>query len=111
MNRTAGLMALCLVVGAAVMYGGSNFRLRVETVAAPDAKAPEPLPTAHTGEPRRLPGSHLHRQRHLEVEYRSRYGSSWNQKKPTAPGPACVPTTAPSVSTSSISACGLALPT
>ena len=31
---------------------------------------------------------------------------SWNQKKPTAPGPACVPTTAPSVDVNSISAFG-----
>ena len=32
--------------------------------------------------------------------------SSWNQKNPTAPGPACVPTTAPSVAVNSISAFG-----
>ena len=80
------------------------------------------LRRVHTTEARRLPGSHHRRQRHLELEYRSRPGlrptrdydvrsSSWNQKKPTAPGPACVPTTAPSVSTSSISACGRALRT
>src|SRR5215468_6926009 len=31
---------------------------------------------------------------------------SSNQKKPTVPGPACVPTTAPSVVTTSMSACG-----
>jgi hypothetical protein len=37
--------------------------------------------------------------------------ASWNQKKPAAPGPACVPTTAPSVSTSSTSACGRAFAT
>ena len=40
-----------------------------------------------------------------------RLASSWNQKKPTAPGPAWVPTTAPRFSTSSISACGRAFAT
>jgi hypothetical protein len=37
---------------------------------------------------------------------RNRHSASSNQKKPTVPGPACVPTTAPSVVTISISACG-----
>ncbi|MCI0700432.1 MAG: hypothetical protein L0241_05065, partial [Planctomycetia bacterium] len=56
MNRTAGLMVLSVAIGAAVMYGSSNFRLRVEPVNPPPVP-PLPLQLPQTAEPGRLPES------------------------------------------------------
>ena len=55
MNRNVGTIALCMALGAAVMYGSTNFRIHIEPVAAPEAKAP---PAAAPGaEPGRLPAA------------------------------------------------------
>ncbi|MBP3956497.1 hypothetical protein J8F10_14545 [Gemmata sp. G18] len=50
MVRNAGVMFLCLALGAVVMYGSTNLRIRVEP-AAPDAKA------TGTGAPSAPPGA------------------------------------------------------
>ena len=54
MNRTAGLMVLCVGLGAAVMYGSSNFRIHVEPITPP-TKAHAPPPTSGEEEPAQLP--------------------------------------------------------
>ncbi len=60
MNRNASTMLLCVVLGAVVMYGSSNFRINITPVNAPPA-TPEvkiaPTKSAAPHEPAPLPAS------------------------------------------------------
>ena len=71
---------------------GQNVHRSLERLSSREQGRARPIPGRFAGE--------SNRQAHCD----GRHSRSSNQKKPTVPGPACVPTTAPSVVTSSISA-------